>query len=322
MDHSKLISKLVKIISDNQDTIDGIKSVEQGNQFVLQLLQNAFTELNEHVIINLSNLITNFIFINQVNVSHLVHHLEKEFNDPYDKQTIIREQEDGFDDKFGTTTGVIKQQFELHETISVDRFMNSAKYHPTPVKSMYLAIESLYLLNLDYTDAAFIDVGSGMGRCLLIASEYPFDKVIGVEISEYLHEIAENNIEIYNNENQKCKNVESRCVDICDFNLPDNESIVLYFWEPFPDAVFNTFFSKLIDTIESRGCKVILIFLGRVFPAVENSNVFKRVKKLKTPDKARAQKQLELEDQTQNEDPELYYYYLADNYYLTMYSNK
>jgi len=319
MNHSELISELIKVVRNNQATIEKIEIAAEGNKFILNLLKESFTTINEHVIVNLSNLITNFLFINKIDLSDLVNYLQKEFNDPYDQQTLIRENEDAFDSKFGTTTGMIKQQFELHETISIERFVNSAKYHPTPVKSMYLAMDSLELLNLDYSKSAFIDVGSGMGRCLLIASEYSFDKVIGVEISEYLHKIAESNINIYKDKKQKCTNIKSLCIDIIDFEIPDNESIVLYFWEPFPDTVFNKFFSKLLDVINLRGCKVSLIFLGRVFPTVENSEVFKRVKKLKTPDKARANK--ELEPQLQGEKEDLYYYYRTDNYYLTIYNN-
>ncbi len=42
-----------------------------------------------------------------------------------------------------------------------------------------------------------IDIGSGKGRVLLIASEFGFKKAIGVEISKVLHDISEKNIKIY-----------------------------------------------------------------------------------------------------------------------------
>src|ERR1700680_3118745 len=39
----------------------------------------------------------------------------------------------------------------------------------------------------------FVDYGSGMGRVLLMAARYPFRRVIGVEISAVLNEIARKN---------------------------------------------------------------------------------------------------------------------------------
>lgn len=42
-------------------------------------------------------------------------------------------------------------------------------------------------LPLDFEEYTFIDLGSGKGRALLIASEYPFRAVVGVELSPKLH---------------------------------------------------------------------------------------------------------------------------------------
>jgi SAM-dependent methyltransferase len=51
------------------------------------------------------------------------------------------------------------------------------------------------LLPLDtYT---FIDLGCGKGRALLVASEFPFRAIIGVELSSRLAEIARRNAEIH-----------------------------------------------------------------------------------------------------------------------------
>ena len=44
------------------------------------------------------------------------------------------------------------------------------------------------------TDDVFIDFGSGKGRILLLASQFGFCKIIGVEFSPELNIIAQNNI--------------------------------------------------------------------------------------------------------------------------------
>src|SRR5205807_2276797 len=49
-------------------------------------------------------------------------------------------------------------------------------------------------LRIDLGRFTFIDLGSGKGRVLLVAAQYPFRSVIGVEFSKTLHDIAQSNI--------------------------------------------------------------------------------------------------------------------------------
>jgi hypothetical protein len=46
-------------------------------------------------------------------------------------------------------------------------------------------------------DFTFIDLGSGKGRALLMASAYPFKRIIGVEFMPELHRVAQENIRKY-----------------------------------------------------------------------------------------------------------------------------
>src|SRR5690242_3123851 len=49
---------------------------------------------------------------------------------------------------------------------------------------------------------SFIDVGAGKGRALLLASELPFRKIIGVELSKELARIAAHNIHKWKQEHR------------------------------------------------------------------------------------------------------------------------
>ncbi len=68
------------------------------------------------------------------------------------------------------------------------------------------------------SDDVFVDFGSGMGRILLLAVQYPFRRVVGVELSEELNEIAKANVAA-NRRRQRCGIVHafSPC-----FGLPDS----------------------------------------------------------------------------------------------------
>jgi hypothetical protein len=53
---------------------------------------------------------------------------------------------------------------------------------------------------LNFHDFTFIDLGSGKGRTLLMASDYPFRRIVGVELLPSLHQIAQQNLRQYKSE--------------------------------------------------------------------------------------------------------------------------
>jgi hypothetical protein len=103
-------------------------------------------------------------------------------------------------------------------------------YQPTEAN---LFQEMLNSLDIDFSDFTFIDLGSGKGRTLLLASEYPFGRILGVELLPALHAIAEHNILNYKSDSQFCRKIESICADACEFVFP-LEPIVLYLFNPLP----------------------------------------------------------------------------------------
>src|SRR5215469_11495850 len=70
----------------------------------------------------------------------------------------------------------------------VGEVRDSLMYTPVRAGNAREAIEDLPID--DFANYTFIDIGSGKGRMLFVAAEYPFEKVIGVEFAVDLHEIA------------------------------------------------------------------------------------------------------------------------------------
>jgi SAM-dependent methyltransferase len=81
----------------------------------------------------------------------------------------------------------------------------------------------------------FVDLGSGKGRTLLMASEYPFRKIVGVELIAELHHAAEENIRAYHSATQRCRQIEAVCADACEFSFPV-APLVLYLFNPLPES--------------------------------------------------------------------------------------
>ena len=59
-------------------------------------------------------------------------------------------------------------------------------YQPTDAA---LFQEMMASLPIDFSEFTFMDLGSGKGRTLLMASEYPFRRIVGVEILPELHRL-------------------------------------------------------------------------------------------------------------------------------------
>src|ERR1043166_8794173 len=100
-----------------------------------------------------------------------------------------------------------------------------------------------------FQDFTFIDLGSGKGRVLLMASEYPFKRIIGVEFMPELHRAAQENIPRYASERQQCRQIESICMDARDFVFPDGP-LVVYLFNPFSESTFARVLENLRQSVQ------------------------------------------------------------------------
>lgn len=104
--------------------------------------------------------------------------------------------------------------------------------------------EMMASLPIDFSQFTFIDIGSGKGRTLLMASEYPFRRIVGVEILAELDRAAQENIQSYKSAAQRCSEIQAICADAHDLELPD-EPLVLYLFNPLPEASLRQMIERL-----------------------------------------------------------------------------
>src|SRR5262249_30770753 len=85
-------------------------------------------------------------------------------------------------------------------------------------------------IRVDITASVFLDYGCGKGRAVVAAATFPFRKVIGIELSRRLADIATHNI--HHMRHKKAKQVEIIQVDATTYTLPLDVNVV-YFFNPF-----------------------------------------------------------------------------------------
>jgi len=93
--------------------------------------------------------------------------------------------------------------------------------------------EMMGSLPIDFSQFTFVDLGSGKGRTLLMASEYPFRRIRGVELLPELNQIAQQNIEKFSSPIQRCRDIEAACMDAAEFGFPQ-EPLVIFLFNPLP----------------------------------------------------------------------------------------
>jgi SAM-dependent methyltransferase len=114
-------------------------------------------------------------------------------------------------------------------------------------------------LQIDYQQFTFLDLGSGKGRTLLMASDYPFRRIVGVELLPELHCVAEENIRNYRSERQKCFRIEAICADAREFILP-KEPAVVYLFNPFTESLFQEVVANLEHTMREGRQPVYVLY--------------------------------------------------------------
>ena len=130
-----------------------------------------------------------------------------------------------WDHRVDTTSATVKWRDRLLG-------MFHSPYQPTEPALFH---EMLGALKINLQEFVFIDMGSGKGRTLLMASDHPFRRIIGVELLPALHQIAYENIRRYKGSSQRCFALESVCGNASEFSFPP-EPLVLFLFNPLPEA--------------------------------------------------------------------------------------
>lgn len=168
-----------------------------------------------------------------------------------------------FDRKYGTdTSGVIPLQ---KLTIKSENTDGCLWYEAISVK---VFMQIMNCLNIDFGKFKFIDLGSGKGRVLLLASDHGFKRVIGVEFAQELHHTANKNVEIYERYTRKPSNIETICMDATEFPIPEGP-VVIFFYSPFIGRVMEKILNNVSKSFAATPRKIVLVFCGRNTESIE-----------------------------------------------------
>jgi len=128
-------------------------------------------------------------------------------------------------------------------------------HHPRIIRNALIATE------IDFRKYTFVDYGCGKGRVLLVASQFPFRRIVGLEFVPQLAEIARRNVGRYRGLRRRCQDIQVITGDAAEFELPP-EPALLYFFSPFSTPVMNNVFNKIESSLEKHPRELMVLFTG------------------------------------------------------------
>lgn len=168
-------------------------------------------------------------------------------------QRILSAAEDVlFEYRYGLETAKVVEVNRLD--ISAEDKQHSVRYKPTRVRYFHKLMQALSLPK----SLVFVDVGCGKGRVLLLAAQYGFRRIVGLELSPRLCEIARDNIGVFRRRHLEINETTVVCTNVLQYQLTDDEGIFFLFW-PFDRSVTMSFLEMVRQSIDRKPRNVWLI---------------------------------------------------------------
>jgi SAM-dependent methyltransferase len=166
-----------------------------------------------------------------------------------------------FDERYGVDTGGLIGGGELRSGHRHDVF-NTAYYGMAPsrfqwVMEQWLGDGTHAVLG----DCSFIDLGCGKGRAVMMASEFGFRQVLGMELHAGLAKIAEKNVAVWRAAGRAVCPVRILRGDATEFVFPDG-ACLLYLFNPFAAPVMKRLIERIEEDFRGRPGMLDLIYFN------------------------------------------------------------
>lgn len=133
-------------------------------------------------------------------------------------------------------------------------------YQPIDEAQFRSVMEALPIRIEDY---AFVDLGSGKGRAVLLAAQLGFKTITGVEFSEELHQAATKNMAAARGQWPNVERIELVCGDAAQFS-PPSMPVVCYLYNPFGASVMRKVIETWVRAMKKNSHDVWIVYTNPV----------------------------------------------------------
>lgn len=168
-----------------------------------------------------------------------------------------------FDLLYGTDTGGNYSAADL-SAVSLSA-LYATGYRGVPTSTLKPALATL---PIQHEKFSFVDIGCGKGRALLIAAEFPFRRLCGVEIASELCQVARANLALKPEWEQRIAIAEQ---DATTYLYPEGP-LVVYLYNPFYAALLRRVLANLERQLR-RSPRPTYILYGDVYSTTDLDKV-------------------------------------------------
>ncbi len=181
-----------------------------------------------------------------------------------------RDERSNFDREHGVDTSGIVRIASMN--IESSNYIYGHYYKASRPEQFHALIGDL---GIPYREYTFLDYGCGKGLTLLLASDYPFRRIVGVEFARDLAATARHNANRYRDGKQECPAIEVVCCDAAEFEPPAGP-LVIYSYDPFGLPVWRRVMERLTASYAAQPRPILLVFQGAPSSSAMNEEASER----------------------------------------------
>jgi Histone methylation protein DOT1 len=163
-------------------------------------------------------------------------------------------------------------------TITGDNAIHATCYEPSPPEVLD---DMLLEIHDELSDYVFVDLGSGKGRVLCVASAHPFRRIVGVEFAEELHRAAVENLKRFKAPWRRVRDIRSILCDASCFEWP-SDPLVIFLFNPFRAPVLGRIVENLTRSHAEQPRSIyVLYYMPEHAEVLERSACFRAIGRAK-----------------------------------------
>jgi SAM-dependent methyltransferase len=168
-----------------------------------------------------------------------------------------------FDLQHGVDTSGLLHSLKLSSGQANDAHITA--YYGCAPSSLRAAVtqwqQSLAGTSYSMAEYAFIDIGSGKGRAVMVASDFSFHRILGVELNPKLTTIARENLAKWNASPHPCTDLAVLHADALSVPIPDSP-VLLYVFHPFDEHVMRLLLGRLFALSQTRTAPLDIVCIA------------------------------------------------------------
>ncbi len=169
------------------------------------------------------------------------------------KLAVARLYDMAFDKRWGVDTASRAELDELD--VDEEAAAKGQMYQPTGILPFRKALTMVRFPQ----PGVFVDYGCGKGRTLLLASQLPLKRVVGIEFSRELCDDAERNIAAFKDAGQVRAPVQVVHIDAVQYEYVGDENI-FYFFYPFDADLMGRVIDRIAASLAAQPRDAVLVY--------------------------------------------------------------